>query len=236
LDRDGHLPSYAVITPGKVHEIRIARQMKLPRGAMVVFDRGFKDYAWFGELTEQGVLFVTRMKDNADSVVVERRPVSEAERAAGVRADEIVVFCQQATADNRRFFRWVRSWDAEQQRELVFLTNHSTLAPSVVAAVYRERWQVELFFKALKQNLRVKTFVGTSAHALKIQIWTALLAILVVEFLQLRSRFGWSLSRLVALLRQKLFVYRDLWKWLDEPFEPPPQPIAGLPTQLVIQW
>ena len=93
----------------------------------------------FGELTEQGVFFVTRMKDNADYVVVERRPVSEAERAAGVRADEIVVFCQQATADNRRFFRWVRYWDAEQQREFVFLTNHYTLAPSVVAAVYRER-------------------------------------------------------------------------------------------------
>lgn len=219
-----------------MHEIRIARQMKLPRGAMVVFDRGFNDYAWFGELTEQGVFFVTRMKDNADYVVVERRPVSAAERAAGVRADEIVVFCQQATADNRRFFRRVRYWDAEQQREFVFLTNHYTLAPSVVAAVYRERWQVELFFKALKQNLRVKTFVGTSANALKIQMWTALLAILVVKFLQLRSQFGWSLSRLVALLRQQLFVYRDLWKWLDEPFEPPPQPLEGLPTQLVMQW
>ncbi len=176
------------------------------------------------------------MKDNADSVVVERRPVSEAGRAAGVRADEIVVFCRQARTDNRRFFRRVRYWDAEQQREFVFLTNHYTLAPSVVAAVYRERWQVELFFKALKQNLRVKTFVGTSANALKIQIWTALLAILVVKFLQLRSRFGWSLSRLVALLRQQLFVYRDLWKWLDEPFEPPPQPLEGLPTQLVMQW
>lgn len=115
------------------------------------------------------------------------------------------------------------------QREFVFLTNHYALAPSLVAAVYRERRQVELFFKALKQNLRVKTFVGTSANALKTRIWTALLAILVMGVLQLPSRFGWSLSRLVALSRLQLFVYRNLWKWLDEPFEPPP--LEGKPSR-----
>ena len=102
--------------------------------------------------------------------------------------------------------------------------------------MYRQRWQVELFFKALKQNLRVKTFVGTSANALKIQIWTALIAILLIKFLQLRSRLGWSLSRLVALLRQQLFVYRDLWRWIDNPFEAPPQPVIDGPAQLGIVW
>src|SRR4029453_287692 len=83
-------------------------------------------------------------------------------------------------------------------------------------------WQIELFFKALKQNLKIKTFVGTSANALKVQVWTALIALLLLKYLQLRSRFGWSLSNLVALLRMNLFTHRDLWAWLDQPFEGPP--------------
>ena len=104
---------------------------------------------------------------------------------------------------------------------LVFLTNHLSLAAATVAAVYKERWAIELFFKALKQNLRVKTFIGTSENALQIQIWTALIALLLIKYLQLRATFGWSLSNLVSLLRQQLFVYRDLWTWIDNPFQPP---------------
>ena len=98
----------------------------------------------------------------------------------------------------------------------------------------KERWQIELFFCSLKQSLRVKTFVGTSANALKTQLWTALIAMLLVKYLQLKASFGWSLSNLVALLRQQLFVYRDLWTWLDDPFQPPPIP-AALPEQLTLQ-
>ena len=97
----------------------------------------------------------------------------------------------------------------------MFLTNHRGFAASTIAAIYRQRWQIELFFKALKQNLRIKTFVGTSPNALQIQIWTALIALLVLKYLQLRARFGWSLSNLAALLRQQLFVYRDLIAWID---------------------
>jgi len=108
------------------------------------------------------------------------------------------------------------------------------LAAATIAAVYQERWQIELFFRALKQSLRVKTFVGTSANALKTQLWTARIAILLVKYLQLKSRFGWSLSNLVALLRQQLFVYRDLWAWMDDPFQPPPIP-EGWPEQLALQ-
>src|SRR5437764_15015848 len=92
----------------------------------------------------------------------------------------------------------------------------------LAAAVYKERWQIELFFKALKQNLRVRTFVGTSENALQTQIWTALIAILLIKYLQLKATFGWSLSNLVALLRQQLFVYRDLWDWIDYPFQASP--------------
>jgi len=117
----------------------------------------------------------------------------------------------------------------------VFLTNHLTLAAATVAEVYQQRWKIELFFKALKQSLRVKTFVGTSANALKTQIWAALIAMLLIKYLQLKATFGWSLSNLAALLRQQLFVYRDLWVWIDHPFQAPEWPEA-LPEQLAMVW
>ena len=130
----------------------------------------------------------------------------------------------------------VTLWDESKQQELVFLTNHFDFGPTTIARIYKERWQIELFFKALKQLLRVKTFVGTSANALKTQIWTALIAILVLKYLQLRARHGWSLSNLVALVRQQLFVYRDLFGWLDNPFQAPPV-LAGVHDgQLALEY
>jgi hypothetical protein len=217
LDHEGYLPCYGVITEGKVHEIQVARKLKLQRGAMLVFDRGYTDYGWFQQLTEEGVHFVTRLKDNAAYIVVERRAAD----GDGVRGDEIIVLDKHAHSATAPFLRRIRLWDQSKQRELVFLTNHLELPAATVAAVYKERWQIELLFKALKQNLRIKTFVGTTANALKTQIWTALIALLAVKFLQLQASFDWSLSRLIALLRQQLFVYRDLWRWLETPFEPP---------------
>jgi len=118
--------------------------------------------------------------------------------------------------------RRVEVWDGEQQRLIVLLTNHLAFGATTVAAIYKDRWQIEIFFKSLKQNLRIKTFVGTSPNALLIQIWTALVAVLVLKYLKFRSKFGWSLSNLVAMLRYNLFSYRDLWAWLDNPYAPPP--------------
>jgi hypothetical protein len=228
LDHDGYLPSYAVITEGKVHEIQVARKLKLQAGTMLVFDRGYTDYDWFQRLTEEEVHFVTRLKDNAAYIVVERRKTT----GDGVRADEIIVLEKQAGSETAPFLRRIRYWDETNQRALVFLTNHLELPATTIAAIYKERWQIELLFKALKQNLRIKTFVGTTANALKTQIWTALIALLAVKFLQLQAKFPWSLSRLIALLRQQLFVYRDLWRWLESPFEAPIELMATDSPQL----
>jgi len=230
LDHDGYLPSFAVITEGKKHEVRVARQMQFAPGAILVFDRGYTDYLWFTNLTQQAVYFVTRLKENADYGVLEKREVPQ---RRGVLRDEVVFFYKLAQAGKDAYFRRIEFYDEERDRVLVFLTNHLELAAATVAAVYKERWQIELFFRALKQSLRVKTFVGTSANALKTQLWTALIAMLLVKYLQLRSTFGWSLSNLVALLRQQLFVYRDLWTWIDDPFQPPIS--ASLPKQLSLQ-
>jgi IS4 transposase len=213
LDHQGLLPSYALVTEGRVHESRVARTLRFEPATIVVFDRGFTDYAWFAALDADGVFFVTRMKDNADYGVLERRPVPE---RGPVQRDEIVFLYKLARSGQRDLFlRRIEVWDEAQRHTLVFLTNHRGFAASTIAAIYRQRWQIELFFKALKQNLRIKTFVGTSSNALQIQIWTALIALLLLKYLQLRARFGWSLSNLAALLRQQLFVYRELWEWLE---------------------
>ena len=166
------------------------------------------------------MFFVTRLKDNAVYRVVERRRVPE-HRA--VLRDEIIELTGLAAATKCPFrLRRVEVDDPDKDGTLVFLTNHLALGATTIAAIYKDRWQIELFFKALKQNLKIKTFVGTSANALKVQVWTALIAMLLLKYLQLRSRFAWSLSNLVALLRMNLFTHRDLWTWLDQPFQGPP--------------
>ncbi len=119
-------------------------------------------------------------------------------------------------------FRRIEYWNADKQEILVFFTNLLRLAASTVAAIYKDRWQIELFFKALKQTAKVKSVLGTSANAVKTQIWTALIAMLILKYLQMKSSFGWSLSNLAALLRQQLFIFRDLWAWLNTPLEEPP--------------
>ena len=215
LDHEGYLPTFALVTEGKRHEVKVARELAFPEGAVVVMDKGYNDYALFSNWCEQGINFVTRMKDNAVYDVLESKPAS-----GKVLKDELILLTG-ARAQERcpHILRRVVVWDDEHEREIVLLTNAHQFAASTIGKIYKERWQIELFFKALKQNLRVKTFVGTSANALKIQIWTALIAMLLLKIMRFRSTFHWSLSNLVAVLRLNLFTYRDLWTWLNNPFE-----------------
>ncbi len=145
--------------------MNVAKTLRFEPGTVVVDDRGYNDYALFAKWTEQGIYFVTRMKDNAIFEVIEEHPLPQHRnilkdqtiRLAGVSAHEK---CPH-------LLRRVQIWDPEQNRVLVFLTNHFGFGASTIAAIYKDRWQVELFFKALKQNLTIKTFIGTSANAVK---------------------------------------------------------------------
>ena len=219
LDHDGYLPAYAVLTDGKKGDITVARAMKFAPGTVLAMDRGYNDYDWFAELTGQRVWFVTRMKDGAAYEVVEER---EPPKNCAVQKDQVIYFPSLSASGKDVFFRRVEVWDEEKQRTLAFLTNHLEFGATTIAAIYRQRWHVELFFKALKQTLKVKTFLGTTANAVHTQLWTALIAMLLLKYLQLKSTFGWSLSNLAALLRYQLFAHRDLYAWLDSPFDPPP--------------
>jgi len=131
---------------------------------------------------------------------------------------------QAAENDSTPMMRRIEFFDEEQQRSLIFLTNNMKLAAATIAEIYKNRWQIELLIRALQQSCKAKTFVGTSANALKTQIWTALIAMLLVKILHMKSTFGWHLSNFMVLLRQQLFVYRGLWKWINDPSQAPEQP------------
>jgi len=220
LDHDGYLPSFAVVTEGKASELKVARTLAFEPGTILAIDRGYNDYQWFARLTREGVWLVTRLKEGA---VYKVQAEFKVPKNSKVRKDEMIYFPSLTKAGEEPcYFRRVEVWDEDKQEAIVFLTNLLEFGATTIAAIYKDRWQVELFFKAIKQNLKIKTFVGTSANAVKTQVWTALIAILVLKYLQLKATFRWSLSNLIALLRQQLFVYRDLYEWLNDPFQAPP--------------
>ena len=217
LQHQGYLPAYAVITQGCKHEVTVARTLSFEAGTILVVDRGYTDYTWFAALTKRGIYFVTRLKDNAAYEVVEEQVVPQNRH---VRCDQMIRLSGTQTAKKcPHLLRRIEVWDPHTDKTLVFLTNHLQFGATTIAAIYKERWQIELFFKALKQHLKIKTFVGTSANALKIQVWTALIAMLLLRYLQLKSRLGWAFSNLVALLRLNLMTYCNLWQWLDQPYD-----------------
>jgi len=221
LDHRGHLPCWALVTEGRTHDLKAAQGLSFAPGTIVVLDAGYNDYALLYRWHCEGAFFVTRPRDNLVYEVVERREIPA---RSNLLSDEIIRLTGPKT--QQRYpgaLRRIVVWDAQNELEIVLITNIIHLAAGTVAGIYKERWQIELFFKALKQNLKVKTFVGTSSNAVRIQIWTALIAMLLVKFMQLKSSFAWSLSNLAAMLRFNLLTYRDLWAWLDAPFEIPVQ-------------
>ncbi len=221
LDHDGYLPEFAVITDGKATDVTTARQFKLPEGSIIAVDRGYYDFDLFAQWDSAGIFFVTRLKSNAVYDVVENRPPPQ---RSNVIADQLIRFTGPVTQlKYPGVLRRVVVWDNENKRRIELLTNHLRFGATTIGKIYRDRWEIELFFKVLKQHLKIKTFVGTSPNALKTQIWTALIAVLILKYLQFCSKCNLALCRLVALLRLNLFSYRNLWEWLNDPFETPPK-------------
>jgi hypothetical protein len=220
LDHDDYLPAYVLITEAKKSDVRVAQALDLNAGSIVAMDRGYNDCALFGKWTNRGVFFVTRLKENAVYEVVES---TAGPLPRNILADEHIRFSgPKAVQDCPQLLRRAVVWDDANQREIVLLTNLLHFGPTTIAAIYKDRWEIELFFKALKQNLKVKSFVGTSRNALLIQIWTALIAMLLLKWLHHLSQAKWSLSNLASMLRLNLFTYRDLRRWLADPFNTPP--------------
>lgn len=232
LDHDGYLPVFARITEGRENDLKTLQTLHFAKGSIIVMDRAYIDYKLFERWSVRGVFFVTRMKKNANWATFEHKDVP---KGSNVLRDEIGAFhVWHAGRKIVHNYRKVTVWREDKQCEMELLTNNFKLAARTIGAIYKDRWQIEMFFKAIKQNLRIKTFVGTSANAVHIQIWTALIAILLLKYLKMRSQMGWALSNLTTLLRWNLFTYRDLWAWINNPFETLPDPLSGRQLELVL--
>ena len=230
LDHDGYFPVFARITDGLTHEMKVARDLSFPKGSIVVIDRGYVGYDLFARWLNEGVFFVSRQRSNANYTVIEDRAVPK--NRSVIKDQLITLNYYYSRKEYPHPLRRIEVWDDDKKETIVFITNHLTFGATTIASIYRDRWQIEIFFKTIKQNLKIKTFVGTSANAVMIQIWTALISILLLKYLMFRSRLNWSISNLVALLRYNLFTYRDLWAWMDSPFEVPPVVPTG--EQLIL--
>ena len=223
LDHDDYMPSFLRISEAKVHDARMLKRLRLNPGSIVTMDMAYNDYRQFGQWTRDGVYFVTRLKSNAKYSVIERRTPPQ---HSNVLSDEIIRLTgvhAKVSAQKKCPYdlRRVTVWNEERQHALVLLSNHLDFGATTIGAIYQERWQIEIFFKTLKQNLKIKSFVGTSENALRIQIWTALIALLLLKWLHHLSKQNWSLKTLATMLRFNLFTYRSLRAWLDDPYGVP---------------
>jgi len=225
LDHDGYLPQFVRVTEGKVHEINILRRLSFDPGTIVVIDRGLLDYELFGDWTEKGVFFVTRLKKNACYRIINKRSLPQ---RRNILKDWIIELDGFYSKDKCPYnLRIVEVWDEDKKETITLLTNHLEFGATTISKIYKDRWEIELFFKAIKQNLRIKTFVGTSYNAVMIQIWTALISMLILKYLKMKAKIKWSLSNLVAMLRFNLLTYKDLWEWINLPYFIKPEQKAG---------
>lgn len=208
LDHEGHLPAFATVTPGKVSDIEIGRTLRFPTGSIVVFDKGYTDYKWFKQLNNSGIHFVTRLRKNAIWRVESRNPV---DRSTGVSSDQTITLTgMKPQRLGLPTLRRVGYRDPETGRHYEFLTNNFHLCAKTIADIYKQRWQVELFFKWIKQNLKIKAFLGNSKNAVMTQIWIALCTCLLMAYIKFSAKLGWSLQKMLRLLQLNLFMRRDL--------------------------
>lgn len=231
LDYDGNLPAFVCVTDGKKADNKAAYGIPLTKGSVVVADRFYNDFVLLNNWDSSGVYFVIRHKENLQYTVVKEneRP---GDRHPHILKDEIIEL--KIPKSKKRYpkkLRRVVVWDEANQQEIELLTNQMQWVANTVGELYKSRWQVEIFFREIKQLLHIKSFIGTSENAVMIQIWTAMITILILKFLKAIAKFRWHLSNLIAFIRLNLFVKIDLQTWLDHPFEephgPPQTPLQG---------
>jgi hypothetical protein len=230
IDHDDYMPRFIHFTGGSASDARAAHLIPVQRGSIIAMDRAYIDYDLWAKWTTQGVFFVTRLRHDLSIETIEKRPVPQNRYI--LQDDLISLSSVQGQRECPFPLRRIIVWNDDLQEPIVLLTNHLHFGASTIANIYRQRWQIEVFFKTLKQNLKVKTFVGTTENALLIQIWTALIALLLLRWLHYLCTRKWSFSNLAALFSMNLFIYRDLQEWLTDPARPP----ALIPQQFPFQW
>ncbi len=218
LDFDGNLPAYVNITDGKTADNKGAYQIPLIKGSVIVADRFYNDFTLLNVWDSTGVFYVIRHKDNIKFRTIKEKELPE-ERHPHLLKDEVIELA--GTASKKKYpkrLRRVAIWDEKNEQVIEVITNHMSWCANTISELYKSRWDIEIFFRDIKQLLHIKSFIGTSRNAVMIQIWTALITILILKYLKALAQYNWYLSNLVAFLRINLFVKIDLQKWLDQPF------------------
>jgi len=210
MNHKGNLPEFVALTNGKRHEVNEGKRLDFPKGSIVAIDRGYTDYKWYKQLSDKGIYFVCRLKSNATVRVVERFKVN---RGNGLTSDQRVEFTgHYASKDCPIALRRIGYRDAETGKHYVFLTNNFKLSACTIAKIYKARWQIEIFFKWIKQNLQIKSFMGTSKNAVMTQIWIALCVYLLMAYLKFTSKTVKSMQQILRLLQFNLF---EKWSLID---------------------
>jgi putative transposase len=220
LDHDGYLPAFVAVSPAREPDIKKARSLRLPKGSIVVEDLGYTDYAWYAQLTTQKIFFVTRQKRNAAYEVVERHRVNKSQ---GLLSDQTIRLTGVKSLECPFPLRRITYRDPASGKRYVFLTNHFKLSAKTIADIYKERWQIEIFFRWIKQNLKIKAFIGNSENAVLSQIFAALMVYLLLCYLKFLCNLGITLQNLMRLLQLNLFrtcTFKDLLE--------PPSPSADI--------
>ena len=208
LNHAGYLPEFVTITEGKDHDVTVGRTLNFPKGSIVAVDKAYNDYTWYNQLTNKGIFFVTRLKSNAKYRTICRRSV---QKDKGLTCDQTIEFTGiQAAKKCAVNLRRIGYRDPETGKHYVFLTNNFKLSAKTIADVYKARWQVELFFKWIKQNLKIKSFVGTSKNAVMTQVWIAMCIYLLIAFIKFQSKLTKSMQQILRILHLNLFEKRDL--------------------------
>lgn len=226
LDYDSGLPNYAYISEGRTHDINAARKVVFPADSVLVIDRAYVDFEWLFNLDSSGVIFVSRLKSNAGYEIIDNWGVNE--KYPHIQSDQTITLTGNKT--KKKYpgkLRMVKVYDELNDQYLTLLTNNMSWTANTISELYKARWDIEIFFKHLKQLFRVKSFVGTSSNAVRIQMWSSLIAMLLLKYFKNIAKFKWHLSNLITFIRINLFVKTDLYHWLDKPLievqKPPPQ-------------
>lgn len=207
LDHNGYLPSLVDMTKAKKADIKVGRKIRFNKGDIVVFDKGYNDYDWYEELTSNGVFFVTRLKANAEYTVVRRNPAK-----GNITSDQMIRLRKTGL-----ILRRIGLKDKDTGKHYKFLTNNFKLAASTIGLIYKDRWAIEKFFRWIKQNLKIKTFVGRSENAVLTQIYVALIAYLLLSIMKHMSKIGQSLQQILQIMQLHLMEKVSI----EDLFRPP---------------
>lgn len=218
IKSDEDVPCLVRMTAAAKHDLPFIQELKLPKGSIVVFDKAYVDYDQYQLWTSEKVTWVTRSRTNAAIEMVRANEVNEYQQRKGIKSDHQIILGHK-THDNvtRVKARLIKYYDKETDKELSFITNSTKLAAFTIAQIYKQRWQIEMLFKRLKQNYPLRYFLGESVNAIKMQIWCALIADLLINIVSAQLKRRWSFSNLSSMIRIHLMSYVALYKFLNNP-------------------